>query len=113
MHLSNWQDPNRAPSVNISRTRRGVHQCVDDDRNGVARLGGWMGRRASRASPVSGCPSLAQQAASPHRQAAGAKPGNQQTLKHGLWSAKFVAHRAVVTTALREARRLARDLAAD
>jgi hypothetical protein len=47
----------------------------------------------------------------PHRRTGkppGAKPGNQQTLKHGLWSAKFVAHRAVVTTALREARRLAR-----
>jgi hypothetical protein len=39
--------------------------------------------------------------------------GRWETLKHGLWSAKVRRDRAVVTTALREARRLARDLAAD
>ena len=48
----------------------------------------------------------------PHRRTGkppGAKPGNQQTLKHGLWSAKYVAHRAAVTRAIREAKRLARE----
>jgi hypothetical protein len=48
----------------------------------------------------------------PHRRTGkppGARPGNQQTLKHGLWSAAYVAHRAVVTKAIREANRLARE----
>jgi hypothetical protein len=50
----------------------------------------------------------------PHRRTGrppGAKPGNQQTLKHGLKSAAHVGHRALVSRAIREANRLARDLA--
>jgi hypothetical protein len=52
----------------------------------------------------------------PHRRTGrppGARPGNQQTLKHGLTTAAFRAHRHVITAAIREARRLARDLAVD
>jgi hypothetical protein len=43
----------------------------------------------------------------------GAPEGNANALRHGLRSAAHVAHRALVTKAIREANRLARDLAAD
>jgi hypothetical protein len=43
----------------------------------------------------------------------GAPEGNANAVRHGLKSAAYVAHRAVVTMAIREANRLARDLAAD
>jgi hypothetical protein len=39
----------------------------------------------------------------------GAKPGNTQTVKHGLRRAAFVEHRKLVTMAIREARALVRE----
>jgi hypothetical protein len=40
----------------------------------------------------------------------GAKPGNTQTVKHGLRRATFVEHRRTVVAAIREARALVREL---
>jgi hypothetical protein len=40
----------------------------------------------------------------------GAKPGNIQTVKHGLRRAAFVAHRRAVVAVIREARALLREL---
>jgi hypothetical protein len=43
----------------------------------------------------------------------GAPDGNANAVRHGLRSAAFVTHRAVVVKAIREVRALIRDLAAD
>jgi hypothetical protein len=42
----------------------------------------------------------------------GPPKGSANALRHGLKSAAYVAHRALVAKAVREAKRLARDLAA-
>jgi hypothetical protein len=52
-------------------------------------------------------------AARPHRRTGrppGAKPGNTQTVKHGLRRAVFVEHRRAVVAMIREARALVREL---
>jgi hypothetical protein len=40
----------------------------------------------------------------------GARPGNTQTVKHGLRRAAFVAHRKAVAAVIREALALMREL---